>query len=94
MLGKRRGVKVGGLVVDGLAGATISDSENRAAAGLGAPDTLGEHYSRHRSRTVPFGRAEFRLPQEIVVYDEGGTHTHDHGYAKPWASRFGPSMNY
>jgi hypothetical protein len=69
-------------VVDLLARATVCDQREWDRGRGWAAQALSEgviHNVAHG--LVPLGRAEFRLPKEIVIYDEYRSHTYDHIYA-------------
>jgi hypothetical protein len=76
-------------VVEAFARAAVSDQREWGSGRGWAAQALAEgviHNIAHG--LVPLGCAEFRLTEEIVIYDEGCSHTYDHIYAMSLASSF------
>lgn len=64
-------------MVNALARAAVCDQREWGGGRGWATQALSEgiiHNVAHG--LVPLGRAEFRLPKEVVIYDEGGSHTY------------------
>jgi len=80
-------------VVNALAGASVSDQRERSGGRSRTTQAFSESAVHNVAHSlIPLRSAEFRLPEEIVIYDEGGSHTYDHIYAEPLASRLDGSL--
>jgi hypothetical protein len=78
-------------VVNAFARAAVSDQREWGSGRGWAAQALSEGIIHNVAHSlVPLGRAEFRLTEEIVIYDEGCSHTYDHIYAGSLTSSFGP----
>jgi hypothetical protein len=69
-------------MVNALAGAAIGDQRKRWSRPNWTPEALSKsviHNIAHGQ--VPLGSAALGLPQELVVYYEGSSHTDEHIYA-------------
>lgn len=70
-------------MVNALAGAAVSDQREWGGGRRLATQTLSESVIHNVAHSlVPLGGAEFRLPEEIIIYNECGSHTYEHTYAE------------
>jgi uncharacterized heparinase superfamily protein len=70
------------LMVDALAGAAIGDQRKRWGRARWAPKALAERIIHNIAHSqVPLSSAALGLPQEFIIYYEGGSHTDEHTYA-------------
>jgi hypothetical protein len=78
-------------VVNTLARAAVSDQREWGGARRRATQALSQGAIHNVAHSlVPLSSAEFRLAKEIIIYNEGGSHTYEHIYAKPRSSRLVP----
>lgn len=71
-----------------LAGAAVSDQREWGGGRRRATQTLSEGVIHNIAHSlVPLSSPKFRLPKEIVIYNEGGAHTYEHTYAERCSSR-------
>jgi hypothetical protein len=69
-------------VVNALVGAAVCDQREWSRGRCWATQALSEgviHNVAHG--LIPIGSALFRLAKEIIVNNEGGSHTYEHIYA-------------
>jgi hypothetical protein len=70
-------------VVNALARAAVSDQREWGGGGRRATQTLSQSAIHNVAHSlIPLSSAEFRLPKEIIIYNEGGSHTYEHIYAE------------
>ena len=71
-----------------LAGAAVSDQREWGGGRRRATQAFSEGVIHNIAHSlVPLSSAEFRLPKQIIVDNEGGSHTYEHIYANQCSSR-------
>ena len=74
--------------MNALAGAAVSDQREWGGGRRRATQTFSQGVIHNIAHSlVPLSSTEFRLPKEIIIYNEGGSHTYEHIDAERCSSR-------